>query len=274
MSASLMEPMKVTVKHTFVDVPATRDFSLEGFLNEREIKSCPASRMVSLEDEPPTFSIPPFAQPAMTPKFSAPRDCTVDSLEEFFMDRETKSASAVSTNVQVPLLNVTPMFMAPRDSTVDSLEEFFMDRELKPSTTAFPEVVLPMANPGIEFSSFFQYPLLSDVSTAASSTGESPEPLTPDLSDDEVDNHAEKKLTISLTDGLGIESRGSAEHMAGTCKPCAFNWKPEGCQHGQNCKFCHLCPIGEVKKRKKEKLILRKMAKAYQNQPNHFYGMY
>merc|ERR1719321_2181684 len=110
MSSSLMvqEPMKVTVKHTFVDVPATRDFSLEGFLNEREIKSCPASRMVSLEDELPTFSIPSFAQPAVTPKFSAPRDCTVDSLEEFFMDRETQSATAVQTTlqtaVQVPSL--------------------------------------------------------------------------------------------------------------------------------------------------------------------------
>merc|ERR1719191_530314 len=105
MSASLMEPMKVTVKHTFVDVPATRDFSLEGFLNEREIKSCPASRMVSLEDEPPTFSIPPFAQPAMTPKFSAPRDCTVDSLEEFFMDRELKPSTTAFPEVVLPMAN-------------------------------------------------------------------------------------------------------------------------------------------------------------------------
>merc|ERR550514_2532280 len=104
--------------------------SLEGFLNERETKSCPASRTVSLEEEPEAFSIPTAAlltQAAQkTSAFLAPRDCTVDSLEAFFMDRESTPAV---TSKMAPMVSA---FVAPRDCTMDSLEEFFMDREAKP----------------------------------------------------------------------------------------------------------------------------------------------
>merc|ERR1719265_1437713 len=104
------EPMKVTVKHTFVDMPATRPLSLEGFLQEREVRSCPASRMVSLEDEPESFSFPIAPQSSIwapNPMCSAPRDGTVDSLEEFFMDRESMSAMIV----QPSMPPMTPKFM-------------------------------------------------------------------------------------------------------------------------------------------------------------------
>jgi len=262
----LLEPMKVEppVMNTFIQYPALRMSSLEGFLNERETKSCPASRMMSLEEEPEAFGIPTAAlltQAAQkTSAFLVPRDCTVDSLEEFFMDRESKPAA---TSQVAPMMSA---FIAPRDCTVDSLEEFFMDRESKPATAAFPEVGFPKENTAFQVPTFFQYPIFSEVSTAASTASERTEPVTPDLSDDEAETQVAKKsgITISLTDGLGIESKGSAEHMAGTCKPCAFLWKPEGCKQGQSCSFCHLCPIGEVKRRKKEKLALRKMARGYQ----------
>merc|ERR1711939_35752 len=71
-------------------------------------------------------------------------------------------------------------------------------------------------------------------------------------------------LKISLTDTLGLWSIGSAAHEAGTCKPCAFLWKDPkqpSCQNGRECVFCHLCPPGEVKRRKKEKMFMRKLAK-------------
>ena len=32
----------------------------------------------------------------------------------------------------------------------------------------------------------------------------------------------------------------------------SFLIKKDGCRWGADCEFCHLCPIGEVKKRKKE----------------------
>lgn len=44
-------------------------------------------------------------------------------------------------------------------------------------------------------------------------------------------------------------------HRRGDCKPCAyFLYKVDGCRHGDQCEYCHLCRRGEIKKRKKEKV--------------------
>lgn len=53
-----------------------------------------------------------------------------------------------------------------------------------------------------------------------------------------------------------LPTMGSAKHRLGQCKPCAFAWKPEGCESGAECKFCHLCPPGEKQRRKK---VLRQL---------------
>jgi len=49
-------------------------------------------------------------------------------------------------------------------------------------------------------------------------------------------------------------------HLRGECDPCAFyKQKEDGCRWGSACKFCHLCPPGEMKNRKKEKRRARRM---------------
>jgi len=50
-----------------------------------------------------------------------------------------------------------------------------------------------------------------------------------------------------------LASVGSAEHVSGKCKPCAFFYRPVGCADGQACSFCHICEPGERKRRQKEK---------------------
>jgi len=50
-----------------------------------------------------------------------------------------------------------------------------------------------------------------------------------------------------------LPSIGAALHSSGKCKPCAWFWKPESCQWGADCQHCHLCPIGELRRRKKER---------------------
>jgi len=50
-----------------------------------------------------------------------------------------------------------------------------------------------------------------------------------------------------------VVSKGSVLHGDGGCKPCAWFWKPRGCQNGRHCEHCHLCPEGELKERKKQK---------------------
>lgn len=44
-------------------------------------------------------------------------------------------------------------------------------------------------------------------------------------------------------------------HIKGDCRPCAyFVHKGDGCRWGEECRFCHLCPPGNLKKKKKEKV--------------------
>merc|ERR1712093_63366 len=122
----------------------------------------------------------------------------------------------------------------------------------------------------VKSSSMHKDSFASDASTAVS-TDEDQALTTPPsgLSDDEDETQKDTSATlkISLTDTLGLWSIGSAAHESGTCKPCAFLWKDlkkPGCQNGQECVFCHLCPPGEVKRRKKEKMFMRKVAKNLQ----------
>lgn len=56
----------------------------------------------------------------------------------------------------------------------------------------------------------------------------------------------------------GLPSIGSIDHCRSACKPCAWFYHPDGCRHGINCEFCHICPDGELKKRKKEKQSMLK----------------
>lgn len=52
----------------------------------------------------------------------------------------------------------------------------------------------------------------------------------------------------------GKPSKGSALHGTGECKPCAWFWHPKGCQNAEDCEFCHFCPEGELKLRRKLKI--------------------
>jgi len=61
-------------------------------------------------------------------------------------------------------------------------------------------------------------------------------------------------------------SVGSAFHEGGTCIPCAWFWKAQGCQNGADCGRCHLCPPGEVKERKKAKAAVLRAQKAAASQ--------
>jgi len=62
-------------------------------------------------------------------------------------------------------------------------------------------------------------------------------------------------FALSLADLVKPEypSPGSEVHHTGDCKPCAFFWKPIGCQSGKDCQFCHLCDADERKRRNKDK---------------------
>lgn len=54
-------------------------------------------------------------------------------------------------------------------------------------------------------------------------------------------------------------SKGSQMHGTGKCRPCAWFWKPQGCQSALECGYCHACPEGELKSRKKVKVAAMRM---------------
>lgn len=54
-------------------------------------------------------------------------------------------------------------------------------------------------------------------------------------------------------------SLGSALHADGTCRPCAWYWKPKSCLNAQRCSYCHLCADGELKLRKKSKVAMMRL---------------
>lgn len=56
-----------------------------------------------------------------------------------------------------------------------------------------------------------------------------------------------------------LPSKGSITHGSGKCRPCAWFWKPQGCQNDKDCGYCHLCPEGELKNRKKSKVAAMRM---------------
>ena len=64
---------------------------------------------------------------------------------------------------------------------------------------------------------------------------------------------AEQVEILAEAPSTDLPSLGSLLHAKGTCSPCAWVWKPQGCHNGRSCGRCHLCPPGEVKLRKKAK---------------------
>jgi len=63
------------------------------------------------------------------------------------------------------------------------------------------------------------------------------------------------RLPPGLTPTLDAPSLGSVDHAAGVCRPCAWFWKRGGCKSGRLCTHCHSCPEGELKARRKAKVL-------------------
>jgi len=72
------------------------------------------------------------------------------------------------------------------------------------------------------------------------------------------DDGSEQRINSQTAElgSIGCPTVGSRGHSLKMCKPCAFSGK--GCQSGMNCTFCHLCEVGEKKRRKKEKVAFRR----------------
>lgn len=77
-----------------------------------------------------------------------------------------------------------------------------------------------------------------------------------EMNEDSKGGDTPQHFPPGLTPPPGIPNHGSTLHGTGNCRPCAWFWKYPGCQKGQDCGHCHLCPEGEIKVRKKAKQVV------------------
>jgi len=288
--AMKMEPMKVEypVAKTFIQYPTLRNPSLDAFFQERLISSCPASRMNSIEEDgeatgapcTPIGTLSSLRLPGNEMKYSV-KNTFVDfpaweslrdpSLEEFFQERLLQSCPA----------SRAPSLQASLESAVlisDAMENIGHVENQAMRSISLEECLRDIED------KYQNLEVYDDVISTKANTDEDAAPTPALLSDSE---DATRSRTICLTTSLGLWSTGSANHHVGslglwsagsanhhlgTCKPCAFLWKDaNGCENGMSCNFCHMCPPGEVKLRKKQKLAMRKMVRNFRQLHNTRY---
>jgi len=79
--------------------------------------------------------------------------------------------------------------------------------------------------------------------------------------DSHVGSPADADSASGVDCDLDVQAKLEELHRSRQCTPCNYFWyKADGCRLASKCEFCHLCPKGEIKKRKKDKL--RQMRKA------------
>jgi len=107
----------------------------------------------------------------------------------------------------------------------------------KPTYTTHLDASTPSScDPGVDFES-------------TTSTDESREPQTSQHFDFHPSSHgiapdADKPTSTGEDETQKAEAADGAElHPTPECRPCAWNWSPNGCINQSKCNFCHICPF-------------------------------
>mmetsp|Transcript_5206 Transcript_5206/g.12540 ORF Transcript_5206/g.12540 Transcript_5206/m.12540 type:complete len:278 (-) Transcript_5206:192-1025(-) len=75
--------------------------------------------------------------------------------------------------------------------------------------------------------------------------------ITPIVDDDDEEDEDQLEQVQNEASEQTLQEKVMA-HERGECRPCAFFlYKEDGCRWADSCSFCHLCPKGEIKARRK-----------------------
>jgi hypothetical protein len=99
----------------------------------------------------------------------------------------------------------------------------------------------------------------SDMHTVEPAPGQWSNAKDEPLIQDKAQTPASPPLENVVAEPPLAESQRTLEHRSGQCKPCAWYWRPQGCRNGEKCAYCHMCPEGELKARKKNKIDAMRM---------------
>jgi len=218
-------PVPLLVRNTFIDTDVWRPLSLCEFIQQRQVQSCPGS-------------------------FIGECRRLGDQFEDGFAT-SLPSHQTVVNNVEIQVEAVTAATL-----------ETSMEQEV---STAVSELQSSRASSALEVcgSRLGLIALQSAVSPPPPSQAPVLDPM-PQLSETTAPLGP---LVLGLSDSppgpqLGspaLPTVGSASHQQGFCRPCAF-LHTKGCANGVECTFCHLCEPGEKKRRRKDKLAMRRAA--------------
>mmetsp|Transcript_89713 Transcript_89713/g.168942 ORF Transcript_89713/g.168942 Transcript_89713/m.168942 type:complete len:326 (-) Transcript_89713:165-1142(-) len=226
-------PAPYLIKNTFIETNFFGPTSLDGFLNERKIQSCPVSGI----------GAPPGLETSIEPEM-------VHRLQQ----PPTPDAESFARAVALAALDAEVESDVAGDSTpspIGLLQQpagFGFDMH-------FPALPPPPAQDMPVFDCLMppppQEPPVFSLELDTSFVPPPPETsaLAPVLR--LADALPEPELGSSQ-----LPTIGSAGHRTGDCKPCAF-FHSKGCGNGTQCNFCHLCAPGEKKRRLKEKRAMQ-----------------
>mmetsp|Transcript_51212 Transcript_51212/g.94745 ORF Transcript_51212/g.94745 Transcript_51212/m.94745 type:complete len:287 (+) Transcript_51212:80-940(+) len=107
-------------------------------------------------------------------------------------------------------------------------------------------------------------PALLSLSSSSSADGDDDEES--EVSEDDDDFEDDDDDEVPQPDYRPSYEKAMA-HERGECRPCAFFlYKDDGCRWGDSCSFCHLCPKGEIKARRKMRYASRRAYRGKQAQ--------
>jgi len=235
------DTMPVMVKNTFIGTDVGRPSSLDGFFQERQTKSCPASGI----------SLPPGLEDLVEPEEAAARLFAIEVARHRDAEaRDTfKSTSTLGFPshfggcLDAPLPSEPPQFLPPSPQrqiqfSIPWQQPLLVSLNQAPPLPLLLDSLLseqsaPHAKPSPYLHSPFSTscPPPAQQAWSAQHAQELPEPV------------------VGLPECPTVGSKG---HFYGTCKPCAFLYT-KGCTNGASCPFCHMCDAGEKNRRTKEK---------------------
>mmetsp|Transcript_32495 Transcript_32495/g.61191 ORF Transcript_32495/g.61191 Transcript_32495/m.61191 type:complete len:338 (-) Transcript_32495:261-1274(-) len=239
------EHYDMCIINTFWEMKARSPGSLEDFLAERQIRSCPASRLGAPESE----GVASIGTEAFVPSADAVHseldgcDTATEVWEHEQLHPDLVKDSTAHTAHRLgggQALLVPPGPVAHGNSGFHALSPGQRQPFLQLPTSAVTGTVpSPLAS--------FSIPRLSAPPVAP------PELEAPGFAEVSAPPPPTKAPTIATEDpSTELPSVGSMGHDEGTCRPCAFLFK-KGCISGKDCAFCHRCPPGEKKRRSKER---------------------
>jgi len=213
--------VEVVVRNTFLHVIG-RPSSLDEFLEERLVMSCPVTRQPSVEDLTGLIDV--------VHGLDADLSSCADSGDE------------PTTGMVVGIPDIAPT--TPTSPTVDVWWQGWVDEGTFDTTPVDP--ALPTAD-------VWWQGWVEEDQAAWAAACMTPATVT-------ATGAAEPRVLLRLDEALRAPELGtpeqptvgSAGHPYGTCKPCAF-FHRKGCINGVECRFCHLCGPRERKARMQQR---------------------